>query len=162
MAKSVFFSFHYAHDSWRVNQVAKIGALDGQPILEAQDWEDVKKQGKEAIKKWINDQMAGKSAVVVLVGAETAGRSWVKYEIIKAWNDKRPLVGVRIHGLADASQQTDSPGDSPFAKIELPDNGGTLADYVPLHDPAGSDSKAVHASIVANIESWVDGAYKRS
>jgi hypothetical protein len=161
MAKSVFYSFHYDRDHWRVNQVLKMGALEGQSILNAQDWEAVKRKGDAAIEKWIGDQMAYKKAVVVLVGAQTASRPWVDYEIRKAWDDKRPLVGIRIHGLKDQNSKTDSVGADPFAKIKLK-NGLTVADYVTLHNPAGSTSDQVYASIKNNIESWVDGAVARS
>ncbi|MDK8178836.1 TIR domain-containing protein [Micrococcus luteus] len=63
MAKSVFYSFHYDRDAWRVQQIIQMGALEGQPILNAQQWEEVKRKGDAAIKKWIADQMAYKSAV---------------------------------------------------------------------------------------------------
>lgn len=161
MAKSVFYSFHYARDSWRVQQIVKMGALEGQPILNAQEWEEVLRKGDAAIEKWIGEQMSYKKAVVVLVGAETADRPWVKHEITKAWNDKKPLVGIRINGLADSAGKTDSAGANPFSKVSFK-NGGTLADYVPLHTPTGADSKAVYANIEANIGTWVDSAYTRS
>lgn len=50
MAKSVFYSFHYDNDAWRVQQIINMGALDGQTILNSQDWETVKRQGDAAIK----------------------------------------------------------------------------------------------------------------
>lgn len=161
MAKSVFFSFHYDRDAWRVQQVINMGVLEGQPLLTSQKWEEVKRQGKAAIEKWIADQMAYKSAVVVLVGAETANRKWVRYEIGKAWDDKKPLVGMRIHGLADTVGKTDSAGVNPFEQVSL-SGGGTVGDYVPLYSPSGWDSKAVHADIRSNLSSWVASAYKRS
>jgi hypothetical protein len=161
MAKSVFYSFHYDLDSWRVQQIINMGALEGQPILNAQAWETVKRQGDKAIENWISEQMSYKKAVVVLVGSETASRPWVDFEIRKAWNDKKPIVGVQVHGLADANGKTAYAGSNPFSKITFA-NGGSLADYVPLYNPAGATSKEVHASITANIATWVDGAYKRS
>ncbi|HCS61973.1 MAG TPA: molecular chaperone Tir [Microbacterium sp.] len=160
MAKSVFYSFHYDNDAWRVQQIINIGALDGQTILNSQDWEAVKRQGDAAIQKWIDEQMSYKKAVVVLIGSGTVNRPWVQYEIEKAWNAKKPLVGVRIHGLADSSGSTDSAGADPFAKVAL-QGGGTVADYVPVYTPSGSTSKGVHADISANIASWVDNAYAR-
>lgn len=158
MAKSVFYSFHYDRDAFRVQQIIQMGKIEGQTILNAQAWEEVKRKGNAAIEKWIAEQMAYKKAVVVLVGSQTASRPWVRYEITKAWNDKRPLVGVRIHGLSDGT--TDTAGANPFEKVKLSD-GSTLATYVPLYNPAGSDSKQVYASIKANLENWVDAAYRR-
>lgn len=157
---AVFYSFHYERDAWRVQQIANMGAVEGQPILNSQEWEKIKAKGGTAIEKWIDDQMKGKSAVVVLVGAQTAGRPWVKYEITKAWNEKRPLVGVRIHGLADSNGNSDTQGANPFANVKLK-NGKTVADYVPLHQPSGGTSAEVYASIEANIKTWAKNAVKR-
>jgi hypothetical protein len=103
MAKTVFYSFHYDRDVHRVQLVKNINALEGQPILNSQEWETVRRGGTTAIQKWIDGQMAYKRAVIVLIGKETASRPWVKYEIQKAWADKKPLLGISnswhlIHG----------------------------------------------------------------
>ncbi|AEV74325.1 TIR-like domain-containing protein (DUF1863) [Mycolicibacterium rhodesiae NBB3] len=161
MAKSVFYSFHYDRDAWRVQQVINMGVVEGQTILNAQKWEEVKRQGDEAIKKWIAEQMKYKSAVVVLVGKETADRKWVRYEINYAWNNYKPLVGVRINGLANRDGYTDSEGDNPFARLTFKDGSGSIADYVPLYRPSGSTSQQVYASIRSNLTNWVDNAYAR-
>jgi hypothetical protein len=161
LAKSVFFSFHYARDHWRIQQVINMGALEGQPILNPQKWEEVKRRGDAAIKKWIEDHMAYKSAVVVLVGAQTAERPWVRYEIAYAWDDHKPLVGIRIHGLADRNGYTDRAGTNPFSRVSLK-GGGTVSDYVPLYAPSGSNSQQVYTDIRNNITTWVARAYKRS
>jgi hypothetical protein len=159
MAKTVFYSFYYKQDAWRVQQIVNMGALDGQPILNAQDWEQVKAKGSAAVEKWIDEQMSYKRTVVVLIGSQTASRPWVQYEISKAWNAKKSLVGIRINGLADSAGNTDSVGQNPFAQVAL-DGGGTVADYVPIFTPTGATSKEIHADIAANITTWVDSAYK--
>lgn len=158
---AVFYSFHYQRDAARVQQIMNMGQLEGQRILNSQEWEEVKGRGKAAIEEWIEGQMKYKTAVVVLVGAETASRPWVDYEIRKAWRDKRPLVGIRINGLAPLDLSADPAGVDPFANIPLT-GGGTIADYVKLHTPIGSSSKEVYASISANLTTWINGAYKRS
>lgn len=160
MAKSAFFSFHYDHDAWRVQQVIRMGALEGQPLLSAQKWEEVKRQGDQAIKNWISEQMKYKSTVVVLVGAQTAQRPWVKYEIAYAWDNRKPLVGVRINGLADQNGQTDVQGANPFKEVSLR-GGGTVGDHVSLFTPNGWTSQQVYASISSNLSTWVGNAYKR-
>jgi len=40
----------------------------------------LKGKGKEAVKEWIRDQLMGISVTVVLIGAETNERDYVKYE----------------------------------------------------------------------------------
>src|SRR5664279_3103397 len=141
MAKSIFASFYYDLDSHRVQQVLNMGAIEGDSKVTAQEWESVKRKTDAAIEKWIHDQMLRKSAVVVLVGSQTASRKWVRYEISEAWDGRRPLVGIRIHGLKNFQQQTDSVGANPFASIKLKD-GSTLDSRVHLHNPAGADSQA--------------------
>lgn len=149
MAKSVFYSFHYERDVHRVQLVRNINALEGQPLLNAQGWEQVRRQGDRAIEEWIDKEMAYKKAVIVLVGHETANRPWVRYEINKAWDDRKPLLGVRIHGLSSMGT-VDSAGSSPFND----------AVGIPLFDPTvvgwdgRIDSKATYAKLVDNLELW--------
>ena len=156
---AVFYSFHYQRDAWRVQGIMQMGVVEGQPLLNAQDWEQVKRQGAQAIENWIDAQMKNKRAVVVLVGAETADRPWVRYEIEKAWTKRHPMVGIRIHGMADSTGRTDRPGANPFTRVPLA--YGTVADHVPLHDPVGRTSQEVYGTIKANLDSWVRSAYRR-
>jgi len=160
MAKRAFFSFHYERDHWRVQQVLNMGAVEGQTILNHQKWEEVKRKGDAAIKAWIDGQMEGKTVVVVLVGAQTANRPWVQYEIAHAWDNHKKLVGVRVHGLQNELRQTDHAGANPFATVKLT-SGGVVADYVPLFNPAGATSQAVYADIKKNLLTWVDSAAGR-
>jgi MTH538 TIR-like domain (DUF1863) len=160
MARSIFASFYYDDDSRRVQQVLKMGAIAGDSLVTAQEWESVKRKTQEAVVNWIHNQMLRKSAVVVLVGTRTATRPWVKYEIQKAWTDKRPLVGIRIHGLNDPLNGTSDPGANPFANIAV-GGGLNLAAFVPLHNPVGYDGKTVYNSIATNLDQWIASAVTR-
>lgn len=160
MARSIFASFYYDGDADRVQQVLQMGAIEGDSLVTAQEWESVKFKTDAAIEKWIHDQMLRKSAVVVLVGSKTASRKWVDYEIRKAWDDRRPLVGIRIHGLKNLAGYTSQRGLDPFANVRLK-NGSRLDSYIDLHDPAGYDSRAVYKSISENIDTWVANAKTR-
>ena len=150
---AVFYSFYYNRDSKRVQQVINMGVLDGQPILSAQKWEEIKNQGAGAIQKWITDQMKYKTAVVVLVGAQTAGRPWVQYEIEKAWDENKPLLGIRIHGLADPSDGRDYAGKNPFSSI---------SSYIPLFDPTGPNGSATYNTLAANLRTWASSGVSRT
>lgn len=156
MARKVFYSFDFKGDSFRVSQIKQMGALEGQPILNSNEWEKVKGGGANAIQAWIDKQMYGKSCVVVLIGSGTAGRRWVNYEIEKGWNDKRGLVGVHIHNLRDGSQMQSSKGANPFAGFSVA--GRSLSSIVKAYDPPGLDSKSVHAHIKNNLAAWVEEA----
>ncbi len=152
MAKTVFYSFHYERDVKRVQLVKNINALEGQPVLNSQAWEDKRRAGAKAIQNWIDEQMKYKKAVIVLIGQETATRPWVIYEIEKAWKDKKPLLGVRIHGLSSMGS-VDRAGADPFEVATGPYN-------VPVFDPTIRDysgrinSQATYGQLTANLESW--------
>lgn len=158
MPRHVFYSFHYAPDNWRVQQIRNMGVVEGNAAAHPNTWEQVKRQGDLAIKSWINTNMNGKSCVVVLIGAQTAGRPWINYEIERAWNQGKGLLGVRIHGLLDRDQRSSSPGRNPFAEFMV--GGRSLADYVPLVDPTGATSQDTYQTIAANLPSWIDHAVK--
>lgn len=151
MAKTVFYSFHYERDVHRVQLVRNINALEGQTLLNSQQWEAVRGRGSAAIQKWIDEQMAYKRAVIVLIGRGTAGRDWVNYEVKKAWADKKPLLGVRIHGLSSMGT-VDTIGGDPFAKVGLTG--------VPIFDPTVKDwqgridSQATYKALATSLESW--------
>src|SRR5687768_787522 len=110
MPTKCFLSFHYSADNWRVSQIKNIGAIDEQPILSANNWEAIKKKGDDAIKKWIDDNMRGRDCLIVLVGSQTTGRRWVKYEIRRACENGIGVFGVYIHGLKDAAGRQSTKG----------------------------------------------------
>ena len=61
MAHRAFYSFHYKPDNWRAATVRNIGAIDGNKPAPDNDWETIKEGGDVAIKKWIADQLKGRS-----------------------------------------------------------------------------------------------------
>lgn len=158
MARKVFFSFHYVPDCWRAAMVRNIGVLEGNTPAKDNDWETVKRGGDDAIKKWIAAQMAGRSCTVVLVGAETAGRQWINHEIVKSWDDKLGVVGIRIHGLKDAESRIAKFGANPFDSIT---HGGTqkpLSKIVRCYDPKGSNSQERYDWIKTYLSDAVEEA----
>lgn len=157
MRRKVFFSFHFNRDFWRTQQVRNINALEGQVLCPSNDWEMVKRRGTDAIRNWIDQQMYGKSCVVVLVGSETASRPWVRYEISKAWADRRGVLGIRIDRLLDVAGEHSAPGTNPFSLISI--NPYQTLEYIaPLKSPTHLSSKDVYAWIANGIELWIDEA----
>lgn len=160
MARRVFYSFHYKPDCSRAGQVRNMGVIEGNRPATDNDWESIARAGDDNIKRWISDQMNGTSCTVVLIGAETAGRKWIDYEIIKAWNDGKGVVGVYVHNLLDLSGLPSSKGRNPFDAIRFGANGPALSTRVKAYDPVGWDSKAVYANIRNNLASWIDEAIR--
>lgn len=160
MARACFYSFHYKPDNWRAATVRGIGAIDGNKPATDNDWESVTKGGDAAIKKWISDQMQGRSCTVVLVGSETANRKWINYEIMKAWDDKKGIVGIHIYGLKNSAQQTSVKGANPFDFISYGSTGKKLSSIVKCYDPAGSTSQDRYEWIQKHLANAVEEAVK--
>lgn len=160
MARRVFFSFHFDNDFWRTQQVRNMNALEGGQVCTPNAWEEVKRKGKDSIEKWIDDNMWGKSCVVVLVGSQTAARPWVQREIIKGWDAGKGVLGIRVNKLLDTDSKPSAAGDNPFDKVGYGSTGKMLSTIVPLKTPVGSDSKQAYATIRDNIEAWIEEAIR--
>lgn len=160
MARHVFYSFHFKRDAQRVAQVKNMGIIEGQPILSPNKWEEVKKGGDSAIKRWIDEQMKGKSCVVVLIGRQTAGRKWVNYEIEKGWNEKKGVLGVYIHNLKDLAGHQDQKGANPFETFTVCDDQRKLSSAVKAYDPPYTTSTYVYSHIKENLADWVEEAIR--
>jgi hypothetical protein len=162
MAKrQIFYSFHYDNDVFRVQQIRNIGALEENKPVSSNEWETVKRGGDNAIKRWIDDNLKNRSCVVVLVGQDTSKRRWVDYEIRKAWDDGKGVVGIYIHDLVDPRYSSQPPmygrshrGANPFETIALT-NGTKLSSRVKCYSPP---SEGTYKYIAANIESWIEEA----
>ena len=155
MAKrQIFYSFHYDNDVFRVQQIRNIGALEDNKPVSVNDWETVKKGGDSSVQKWIDDNLKYKSCVVVLVGEETANRKWVKYEIRKAWELGKGLVGIHIHNLKDPRTGKSSKGDNPFDQFTF-DDGTKLSSIVKSYNPSSIDT---YNNIKDNLEDWIEEA----
>lgn len=157
MARKVFYSFDYEHDSWRASMVRNIGAVFGNQAAIDNSWESVLKTEEAAIRRWINQQLTGRSSTVVLIGAETANSRWVRYEIERSLATGKGLLGIRIHKLLDQNQQESAAGPNPFEGLNMPD-GRLAIDVIHTYDPPGETSKEVYAYISEHIESWIETA----
>jgi hypothetical protein len=130
VARNVFFSFHYQRDIWRVNQIRNIPNIIGHSAAGFKDasiWEEAKKKGDAAIKKLIDEGLKNTSVTVVCIGAKTAGRKYINYEIDQSIDRGNGIVGIQIHHLKDKDGKTDSVGDIPH-KLET--NGYKTYKYV--------------------------------
>jgi hypothetical protein len=158
MARRAFYSFHYLPDNWRASQVRNMGVVEGNQPATDNDWESIKKGGDSAIQKWIDSQIDGKSCAVILIGSETANRKWINYEITKAWNDGKGVLGIYIHNLKDSDGNQSRKGANPFDYISFKDSTNKLSQKAKTYDPPYSDSKQVYKYINDNLAQWIEDA----
>lgn len=158
MARRAFYSFHYEADNSRASQVRNMGVIEGNQTVTDNDWEKVKRGGEKAIKKWIDEQLYGKSCTVVLIGSKTAGRKWIKYEIEKSWNDGKGVLGIYVHNLKDLNGKQVEKGKNPFDDFTMKRDNALLSSIVKAINPPSTDSKKVYAYIKENILEWIEEA----
>ena len=159
MSRKVFFSFHFDRDAWRASQIrnSNVTKDDNAGYLDAASWEEVKKKGEDGIKNWINNQLDGTSVTVVLIGAETNTRPYVKYEIEQSWKKNNGILGIHIHQLKNQDGKTDTKGKTNFG-IKFKDSNGDVkwfAQRFPIYDWVDDNG-------YGNFGSWIESAAKKA
>lgn len=86
----------------------------------------------------------------------------MKYEIRKAWNDGKKLLGIYIHNLKDSAGEKSDKGKNPFENSTIGEgnNKKSLSDIVKAYNPPYSKSKSVYDHIKENLEDWIEEAIK--
>ncbi|PIV40484.1 MAG: hypothetical protein COZ31_10200 [Nitrospirae bacterium CG_4_10_14_3_um_filter_44_29] len=116
MARRVLFSFEYG-DVSRAMVVRNSWVTQGKEaagFIDAAELEKIKRQGDEAVKRWIDSQLKGTSVTVVLAGENTCSSKWVKYEIEKSKEIGNGLLGIDISKIKDLQgNTTDRCGEIP-------------------------------------------------
>jgi hypothetical protein len=158
MTRNAFYSFHYKPDNARASQVRNMGVVEGNQPASDNDWETITGGGDEKIKAWINEQMKGRSCVIVLVGAKTANRKWINYEIVTGWNAKKGVLAIYVHNLKDLDGHQSAKGENPLDYINYGDTGKKLSSVAKAYDPPYSDSKLAYAYIKENLADWIEAA----
>jgi len=145
MARRVFFSFHYQRDIWRVNQIRNVPNVTGIAAAGFQDsslWEEAKRKGENAVKRLILQGLENTSVTVVCIGAKTAERKYVNYEIEQSMERGNGIVGMQIHHLKDQDGNTDLSGAIPY---KLKNNGYESYRYVDYEKLANRIEEAATA-----------------
>lgn len=158
MARKVFFSFHYSRDVRRIVQVRNSWVMrpegEAQPFYDKAEFEEAKRRAG-GIEQWIEDQLKGTSVTVVLFGAETYERRWVRHEIKRSYELKKGLLAIDIHKVKDPKHGADTPGANPldYWKIERNGRKVPLSSIYQTYDWIGDNG-------YNNIATWIENAAK--
>jgi hypothetical protein len=156
VARKVFFSFHYDRDVRRVVQVRNSWVIrrhgDAQPFFDKADFEEAERRAG-GIEKWIEDQLKGTSVTVVLFGAETYDRPWVRHEILRSYQLGKGLLAIDIHGIKDPQLGPDKQGKNPLDYWTTKQNGRDVpfSSLYRTYDWVSADG-------YTNMPSWIENA----
>lgn len=124
-------------------------------FIDKADFELVERNGRQAIERWIDQQLDGTSVTVVLIGAETASRPYVQYEIKRSYERGNRLLGIWLNNVKDAMGNTAWwRGPNPFSEVII---GGVFGSSVasllnvPLYDWVNDEGRT-------NIGKWIEAA----
>jgi hypothetical protein len=160
MTRHVLYSLHYDADRARVGSILASSALIANTEAKPDEWAKLTRSGAFAVKRWIDNQLRGRSCTVVLIGAQTATRPWVHHEIKRSHELGLGLLGIYVHHLKDAQGRQSAKGANPF---EHPASGlGELSSLVLTFDPPETDSKLAYRHIADNMARWAEQAVARA
>jgi hypothetical protein len=128
VARRTFFCFHYQNDIFRANVVRNhwVTQRDSNKkyntrlFWDGSLWEEVKRNGDEAIKAAIDEGLKNTSVTVVLIGEQTYARKYVKYELERSYEDGKGLLGVYIGRIDDIHGNAGINGPNPFDYVWFP------------------------------------------
>jgi len=130
MARRAFFSFHYKPDATRAwvvrnSWVTKVsqGERDDAGFFDSSVFEAVQRESDDTLKRFLRDGLKNTAVTVVLVGAETALRRWVRYEIFRSFMRGNGLLAIRIHSIAGFNKMPSSKGPNPFDNVAFAVDG---------------------------------------
>ncbi|MFZ2509167.1 MAG: TIR domain-containing protein [Steroidobacteraceae bacterium] len=158
MSRKVLLSFHHKLDYWRAFQVRSSGVVDCNAPVSDKEWEIITKGGENAIKRWISEQLAERTCVVVLIGPATAGRMWINHEVRQAWNEGKGVVGIYVHNLKNRTGNQSAKGANPFDRITISGGFDRLSSLVKTYDPPYITSEEVHTYIKTYMDEWIEEA----
>jgi hypothetical protein len=161
MTRKTFFSFHYENDVWRANQVRNSWVTkpdtEAAGFIDSAAFEEVKKGGDAAIKKWIDEQLKGTSVTVVLIGSDTSNREYIKYELEQSWKKGNGILGIYIDQCKDKDGNTCTRGSNSFGPIFTSDKDDKKYFYerFKTYDWVADDG-------YNNLGSWIEAAAKEA
>ena len=130
MARKVFYSFHYDNDIMRVmivrNRWVTMGNQEASQIIDKAEFEKIKRTGENAVKNWIDKQLQGTTATIVLLGTETLHRPFVQYEICESHNKKNAILGIHICNIKDPRTGRTATKANTHIKIGVYENGNPV------------------------------------
>lgn len=156
MARKVFFSFHYDRDVRRVVQVRNSWVVrakgEAPPFYDKAEFEEAKKRAG-GIENWIEEQLKGTSVTVVLFGAETYNRPWVRHEVKRSYELRKGILAIDIHNVKDPQLGTDKQGSNPLDYWRVERNGQKIpfSKLYKTYDWIADDG-------YTNISTWIESA----
>ena len=149
MASTVFFSFDYDADKYRMWNIRNCNQFrnnlnDSGEFRSRDRWESVRLKSDTAIKNWIDEGLKYSGVTIVLISGKTWDSRWVRYEIEESERQRMGMLGIRVHQMEDLTNSYGQWGPNPFSYA-------SITKSYPVYDWIDDDG-------YANINRWVQSA----
>lgn len=107
--RKIFFSFDYENDLSRALVVKSnwnLKANEAVGFIKNAEFEGIKRDGDENLKRWIDRQLVESSITVVLIGSGTLDVDYVQYAIQKSYERGICIIALKIGHIKNLSQRT--------------------------------------------------------
>lgn len=151
----VHLSYDFAADAARAELIRQMGVVATDAPLERAQWHAMVNSAS-AFESWADGAIGDKDALVVLVGTRTSTRPRIHYEIARALDLGKPVLGVRVDRLMVPGGGACARGLDPFAALVWPTR---------LHAPSrprlhDTDPNDAYACIRHRLVSWITAAWQ--
>ena len=129
MTRRTFFTYQYGPDIWRANVVRNSWVTqdrEASGFWDASLWEKAKRNDENSLKRLMRDGIKNTSVTIVLAGANTYKRRWVRYEIVHSVISGNGLMNLHISKIKDQDENTADNGQNPLAYVGLKNTGTGL------------------------------------
>jgi hypothetical protein len=118
LARKTFFSFHYHPDISRAyvvrNSWLTRSDRDAAGFFDSSVFEAKRRESEDVLKRFLKEAIDGTSVTCVLVGANTAWRRWVRYELVRSLMHGSGILAVSIHTIKGFNQSVCAAGENPL------------------------------------------------
>lgn len=106
MASNIFIS-HYGRDDEHVQSLKNRLKAAGYDVrnfsVDSTNHKDGRKPSEEVVKRLLRMRISWSSTFICLIGPKTHTRAWVDYEIKKAVEQGKRIIGVYTHGSKETA-----------------------------------------------------------
>lgn len=122
MARRTFFSFHYQADVTRAQIVRNSWVSkpdrDSAGFFDSSVLESKKRIGTDTLKAFLTEALSGASVTCVLIGSQTHLRPWVRYELVRSFQQGKGLLGIWVNAIKDFQGHSSPDGGlNPFTQL---------------------------------------------
>ena len=136
MARHTFFSFHYVKDVMRAQVVKNAWVTQDRVdsgFFDKSAFEKAQIESRDSLKRFLTGKLEGTSVTCVCIGAQTFARPWVRYEIIRSFQQSKGLLGIKLDQVKCAQSVKqgltgyEQCGANPFDHLGIRRDAGRLS-----------------------------------